>query len=78
MDFNKPGKPLPPLPASEPLGPGVEDDGMTGAGSDFWIWSPTIGPGDASGPSYESPMSVEAPGIDPGPSLAAQLNWRTK
>lgn len=35
----------------------------------------TLGPAECGRPSIPNPMSVEAPGIDTGPSLASKLNW---
>ena len=37
---------------------------------------PVLGPGSNSGAPAHNPMSVEAPGIDPGGSLLAELNWK--
>jgi hypothetical protein len=74
MDFDKPPHAVSPMPASEPLGPA--DDDETGPGSDFFVWRNTIGPADSTAPSCPNPMTVQAPGIDTGTSLAAQLNWR--
>jgi hypothetical protein len=59
--------PMPPAkqaPADEPT-------------DDMLVTEPVIGPAERSGPSIPNPMSVEAPGIDPGGSLVAELNWRT-
>ena len=71
MDFSKPPHglvtPVPPakrtVPADEP------DDNMP-------ITRPTLGPAEPHRPTPPNPMSVEAPGIDTGTSLAAELNWK--
>jgi len=72
MDFNSEsgGLVAPMLPPK--LAPA---DGPTG--DDMLVTEPVIGPAERSRPSTPNPMSVEAPGIDPGGSLAAELCWRT-
>jgi hypothetical protein len=43
---------------------------------DMLVTEPVIGPAERSRPSTPNPMSVEAPGIDPGGSLVAELCWK--
>ena len=74
MDFDSLLRPTAPVPSGD-YGAPLDDD-ETGAGSDFWVWSPTIGPADSSVPSAPNPMDVTNPGFDAGVSLASGLNWR--
>jgi len=74
MDFDNLLRPTAPVPTGD-YGAPLDDD-ETGAGSDFWIWSPTIGPADSSVPSAPNPMDVTNPGFDAGVSLASRLRWR--
>ena len=37
---------------------------------------PTLGPAEPHRSVAPNPMSVEAPNIDPGGSLLAELNWK--
>jgi hypothetical protein len=69
VDFNRsnlgllsPMRPAKLAPADEPT-------------DDMLVTEPVIGPAERSRPSIPNPMSVEAPGIDPGGSLAAELHW---
>ncbi len=75
MDFNSESSglvaPMRPaklsVPADDPT-----DDAML-------VTEPVIGPAERSRPSIPNPMSVEAPGIDPGGSLLAEsLNWKVE
>ena len=70
MDFNSEsgGLVAPMLPPK--LAPA---DGPTG--DDMLVTEPVLGPAERSRPSAPNPMSVEAPGIDPGGSLVAELHW---
>ena len=74
MDFDNLLRPMAPVPTGDCGAPADNDE--TGAGSDFWIWSPTIGPADSSAPSAPNPMDVTNPGFDTGVSLASRLHWR--
>ena len=72
MDFSKPPHGLvTPMPPAKPSAPADEptDDEML-------ITSPTVGPAKPHRPAAPNPMSVQAPGIDTGTSLAAELNWK--
>ena len=69
MDFNTqfsglvtPMRPAKQAPADEPT-------------DEMLITEPVIGPAERSRPSIPNPMTVEAPGIDPGGSLVAELHW---
>jgi len=76
VDFSKPVK----APGTRPFPPHLDapsvDDAETGAGSDFWIRKPVLGPADNSRPSSPNPMSVVGPGLDTSQSLASRLHWR--
>jgi hypothetical protein len=76
MDFDNPAGRLGPSVFPEryehPLD--YEDDG-TGAGSDFYVWDIILPDSPGSAHNTPSPMSVQAPGIDTGTSLASRLNW---
>jgi hypothetical protein len=74
MDFNKPSA-GPVTPTATPKSAAPEDDREVG--SDWMIWDLTIGPGDCTGPTTSNPLTVQAPGLEPGPSLAANLHWRS-
>ncbi len=77
MDFNKPAGRLGPRVFPEryehPLD--YEDD-ETGAGSDFYIWDNILPDSPGCAHNVSNPMSVQAPGIDTGTSLATRLHWR--
>ena len=77
MDFNKPagrlGPPVFPERYEHPLD--YEDD-ETGAGSDFFVWDIILPDSPGSAHNVPNPMSVQAPGIETGLSLAARLHWR--
>jgi hypothetical protein len=76
MDFDNLLRPMAPVPTGDYGAPLDNDGDETGAGSDFWIWSPTIGPADSSVPSTPNPMDISNPGFDAGVSLASRLHWR--
>jgi hypothetical protein len=73
MDFNSDSSGLV-APVSPPkLAPADEPT------DDMLVTEPVIGPAERSRPSAPNPMSVEAPGIDPGGSLLAELlNWNVE
>ena len=75
MDFNKPSM-GPVTPMATPKDAAPSGDGAVG--SDWMIWDVTIGPGGCTSPTTPSPLTVRAPGIDPGPSLASTLHWKSE
>jgi hypothetical protein len=59
-----------------PMRPPKLDPADDPTGDDMLVTEPVIGPAERSRPSTPNPMSVEAPGIDPGGSLVAELCWK--
>jgi hypothetical protein len=75
MEFDWSPRPMAPMFHDEAFVPGIEDD-ETGAGSDFFVWDNVLPESAGQAHNVPSPMSVQAPGIDLGTSLASKLRWR--
>lgn len=78
MDFSKqirsPGTLTRPPPVDLP---GVDDNGSV-PGSEFRIQDNILPPSPGKAHDVANPMTVQAPGIMAGTSLAARLCWRTR
>ena len=72
MDFDKPPRTVAPVSPANIRNLGERTD----PSEEMLVWQPTVGPADTTAPTCPNPMTIHAPRIGTGASLAAQLNWR--